>query len=107
MVNHKQVQRLWQEEGQKRPAPHKKTRAKKATGSVRRHQAKHQHQLWAMDFHFDVTAASRRLKCLNIIDELRVCAEPSTSDDTAGPKTWRRCQGDHHRLAISGIRKQR
>jgi len=69
MVNHKQVQRLWQEEGPQRPAPHKKTRARQADGSVRRHQAKNQHQLWAMDFQFDVTAASRRLKCLYIIDK--------------------------------------
>ena len=41
-VNHKRVQRLWREEGLKRPTPLKRERARPADGSVRRHRAEHQ-----------------------------------------------------------------
>ena len=73
-VNHKRVHRLWREEGLQRPTPHKQKRARPADGSVRRHQAEHPHQVWAMDFQFDATADGRRLKFLNVIDEhSRLC----------------------------------
>ncbi len=36
---------------------------------MRRHQAQHPHQVWALDFQFDATADGRRLKFLNVIDE--------------------------------------
>ncbi len=36
---------------------------------MRRHQAEHPHQVWAMDFQFDATADGRRLKFLNVMDE--------------------------------------
>jgi len=68
-VNHKRVQRLWQEDGLQRPTPRKRKRARPADGSVRRHRAEHPHQVWAMDFQFDATADGRRLKFLNVIDE--------------------------------------
>jgi transposase InsO family protein len=43
-------------------------------GSVRRHQAEHPHQVWAMDLQFVATADGRRLKFLNVIDEhSRLC----------------------------------
>jgi len=68
-VNHMQVHRLWREEGLQRPTPRKLKRARPADGSLRRHQAEHLHQVWAMDFQFDATAHGRRLKCLNLIHE--------------------------------------
>ena len=74
LVNHKRVHRLWREEGLQRPSPRKQKRARPADGSVRRHQAEHPHQVWAMDFQFDATADGRRLKFLNVIDEhSRLC----------------------------------
>jgi transposase InsO family protein len=60
LVNHKRVHRLWREEGLQRPSPRKQKRARPADGSVRRHQAEHPHQVWAMDFQFDATADGRR-----------------------------------------------
>ena len=74
VVNHKRVHRLWREEGLQRPTPRRQKRARPADGSVRRHQAEHPHQVWAMDFQFDATADGRRLKFLNVIDEhSRLC----------------------------------
>ncbi len=74
LVNHKRVHRLWREESMQRPTPRKQKRARPADGSVRRHQAQHPHQVWAMDFQFDATADGRRLKFLNVIDEhSRLC----------------------------------
>jgi len=73
-VNHKQVQRLWREEGLQRPISRKRKQTRPADGSVRRHRAEHPHQVWAMDFQFDATADGRRLKFLNVIDEhSRLC----------------------------------
>ena len=74
LVHHKRVHPLWREEGLQRPTPRKQKRARPADGSVRRHQAEHPHQVWAMDFQFDATADGRRLKFLNVIDEhSRLC----------------------------------
>ena len=61
LVNHKRVQRLWREEGLQRPTPRKRKRSRPADGSVRRHQAEHPHQVWAMDFQFDATAGPAAL----------------------------------------------
>jgi putative transposase len=73
-VNHKRVHRLWREEGLQRPTPRKQKRARPADGSIRRHQAEHPHQVWAMGFQFDATADGRRLKFLNVIEEhSRLC----------------------------------
>jgi putative transposase len=73
-VNHKRVHRLWREEGLQRPTPRRQKRARPADGSVRRHQAEYQHQVWAMDFQFNATADGRRVKFLNVIDEhSRLC----------------------------------
>jgi transposase InsO family protein len=68
-VNHKQVQRLWREEGLQRPPPWKRRRAQPADGSGRRLRAEHAHQVWGMDFHCDAKAYGLRLKFLNAIDE--------------------------------------
>ena len=66
-VNHKRVQRLWQEEGLQRPISRKRKRARPADGSVRRHQAEYPQQVWAMDVQFDAMADGRRLKSHNVI----------------------------------------
>lgn len=57
-VNHQRVLRIWREEGLQRPTPRKGKRARLSDGSVRRHRAHQPHQVWAMDFEFDATAAS-------------------------------------------------
>ena len=73
-VNHKRVHRLWREEGLQRLTPRKQKRARPAEGSMRRHQAEHPDQVWAMDIQFDTTTDGRRLKILNVIDEhSRLC----------------------------------
>jgi len=73
-VNHKRVHLLWREEGLQRPTPQKQKRARPADVSVRRHQAEHPHQVWAMDFQFNATADGRRLKFLSVIDkQSRLC----------------------------------
>jgi len=69
LVNHKRVHRLWREECLHRPTPRKQKRAPPADGSVRRLQAEHPHQVWAMDFQYDATADGRRRKFLNVINE--------------------------------------
>jgi putative transposase len=74
LVNHKRVHRLWREKGLQRPTPRKQKRVRPAVSSVRRHQAQHPHQVWAMDFQFDATPDGRLLKILNVIDEhSRLC----------------------------------
>ena len=73
-VSRKRVHRLWRGEDLQRPSPRKQKRAPPAEGSVRRHQAEHPQQVWAMDFQFDATEDGRRLKFLNVIDEhSRLC----------------------------------
>ncbi len=73
-MNHKGLHRLWREEGLQRPTPRKQKRASPADGTMRRHQAQHPQQFWAMYFLFGVTADGRRLKFLNVFDEhSRLC----------------------------------
>lgn len=70
VVHHKRVHCLWCDEGLQQ----RQKRAWPADGSVRRHQAEHPYQVWAMDFHFVATAACRRLKFLKVLDEhSRLC----------------------------------
>jgi putative transposase len=58
-------------EGLQRPTPRKQKRARSADGSIRRHQAEHPHQHWAMHFQFDATADDRWLKffCANRVNQ--------------------------------------
>lgn len=45
-----------------------------AGGSVRRNQAEHLYQAWAIDFQSDATAEGLRLKFLNVFDQhIRLC----------------------------------
>jgi putative transposase len=67
-INHKRVQRLWREEGLRRPVRTRKRR-RVATGTAERLGAERPNHVWAIDFEFDQTADGRRLKLANIVDE--------------------------------------
>jgi putative transposase len=67
-VNHKRVQRLWREEGLRRPVRTRKRR-RVHPDTPERLRAERANQVWALDFQFDETADGRRLKLLNIVDE--------------------------------------
>jgi len=68
-VNRKRVQRLWRDEGLKRPPqrPHKRRRVRPEHSE--RLCARYPNHVWAVDFQFDETADQRRLKLANIVDE--------------------------------------
>jgi hypothetical protein len=67
-INHKRVQRLWREEGLRRPVRTRKRR-RVATGTAERLRAERPNHVWAIDFEFDETTDGRRLKLANIVDE--------------------------------------
>ncbi len=67
-VNRKRIQRLWREEGLKRPQICRKRRRLGPT-LTERLRATRPNQVWAVDFQFDETADQRRLKMANIVDE--------------------------------------
>ena len=67
-INHKRVQRLWREEGLRRPVRVRKRRRVALEECLRR-RAEHPGHVWALDFQFDSTSDGRQLKCLNIVDE--------------------------------------
>ena len=66
-VNHKRVQRLWREEGLRRPA--KATKTCRMPGTTVRLRAEFPNHLWAIDFQFDETDDGRRVKLTNVVDE--------------------------------------
>lgn len=67
-VNRKRIQRLWRDEGLRRPQVCRKRRrlGPTLTGRLR---ASRPNQVWAVDFQFDETVDQRRLKMANIVDE--------------------------------------
>ncbi len=65
-INRKRTQRLWRDEGLRRP-PTCRKRRRGPTGQ--RRSATRPNDVWALDFQFDETADGRRLKLLNIVDE--------------------------------------
>jgi putative transposase len=67
-VNRKRVQRLWREEGLKRP-PQGRKRRRVRLDTTDRLRALHPNHVWAIDFCFDETSDQRRLKIANIVDE--------------------------------------
>jgi putative transposase len=67
-INHQRVQRLWREEGLRRPVRTRKRR-RVATGTAERLGAERPNHVWAIDLEFDETADGRRLKLANIVDE--------------------------------------
>jgi putative transposase len=68
-VNRKRVQRLWREEGLKRPPQRPRKRRRVRLDSSERLRALRPNHVWAIDFEFDETADQRRLKLANIVDE--------------------------------------
>ena len=68
-VNRKRIQRLWRDEGLKRP-PHRPCKRRRVRrDSSERLSALRPNHVWAIDFQFDETADRRRLKLANIVDE--------------------------------------
>lgn len=68
-VNRKRVQRLWRDEGLKRPPQRARKRRRVRADSSERLAASMPNHVWAIDFEFDETADQRRLKLANIVDE--------------------------------------
>jgi putative transposase len=88
-INRKRTQRVWREEVLKRPVKTRKTR-RHSPDSSERLEATEPNEVWALDFQFDETADTRRLKLLNIVDEytrealaMRV-GRTCTADDVVG-----------------------
>ena len=68
-VNRKRVQRLWRDEGLKRPPQRPRKRRRVRLDTTERLRALRPNHVWAIDFCFDETADQRRLKLANIVDE--------------------------------------
>ena len=67
VVNRKRIQRLWRQEGLRRPAD--VSQAGLGPTLTDRLRASRANQVWAVDFQFDETADQRRLKMANVVDE--------------------------------------
>ena len=67
-VNHKRIQRLWREEGLRRPVRARKRR-RVSPDTAERLRAERPNHVWALDFRFDETSDRRRLKSLHVVDE--------------------------------------
>ena len=67
-INRKRTQRLWRDEGLRRPVSCRRKRRRPPSGEAPM-RATHPNHVWAIDFQFDETADQRRLKLLNIVDE--------------------------------------
>ena len=69
-INHKRVERIWREEGLKRPQKQpKKRRLWMKDGSCIRLRAEHKNHVWSYDFVEDKTSNGRKIRILNVIDE--------------------------------------
>jgi len=85
-VNHKRIQRLWRQEGLRRPVRTRK-RLRVSPDSGERLRAVRPKQVWALDFQFDETTDRRRIKSLHVVDEhtrealARRVGRTCTSDD--------------------------
>ena len=67
-VNHKRIQRLWRQEGLRRPVRARKRRRVNPDTNERL-RAERPNHVWALDFQFDETTDGRRLKSLHVVDE--------------------------------------
>ena len=70
VTNPKRTRRIWRDEGRPRPRQRKAKRRRLADGAAARLRARCPNDVWALDFPFDDTAELRRIKLLNIVDEL-------------------------------------
>ena len=68
-VNRKRIQRLWRDEGLRRPPQRLRKRRRVQPDSTERLRALRPNHVWAIDFQFDETIDRRRLKLTNIVDE--------------------------------------
>jgi transposase InsO family protein len=68
-INKKPTQRLWRDEGLRRPQRCAKRRRPRVDSAVRQGAEYPNHGVWAIDFQFNETSDYRRLKLLNIVDE--------------------------------------
>ena len=69
-VNHKRVERIWRQKGQKEPAKQpKRRRLWLGDGSCIRLRPMHRNQVWSYDFVMDRTADGRAFRMLAIVDE--------------------------------------
>lgn len=69
VTNPKRAQRLWRAHHLQRPPQRRHKRRRLGDGTASKLRAEHRGHVWALDFQFDETAAHRRLKLLNVIDE--------------------------------------
>lgn len=69
-INHKRVERIWREEGLKKPRKQsKKRRLWLNDGSCVRLRADHKNHVWSYDFVEDKTIDGKKIRFLNILDE--------------------------------------
>ena len=69
-INHKRVERIWKEEGLKRPSKQTKKRILWMNGgSCVRLRPEHKNHVWSYDFVHDKTIDGKSFRILNIIDE--------------------------------------
>ena len=69
-VNHKNLERLWSEEGLQQPQRHKKRkRLYHHDGSIIRLRPTHPNHVWSVDFVHDKLSNGRRYKMLTVLDE--------------------------------------
>jgi len=69
-INHKRVERIWKEEGLKRPQKQiKRRRLWLNDGSCVRLRAEYRNHVWSYDFVEDKTVDGKKIRFLNIIDE--------------------------------------
>jgi transposase InsO family protein len=85
-VNRKRVQRLWRDEGLKRPPQRARKRRRVRLDSPERLRALRPDHVWAIDFCFDETADQRRLKIANVVDEY--------TREALAMRVGRRCTAD-------------
>src|SRR5207245_2324854 len=97
-VNRKRVQRLWREEGLKRPVQCRKRRRQRPDSSERLCAERPNH-VWAVDFQFDETADGRRLKLLNVVDEY--------TREALAMRVGRRCDADDLVAVIEALVAER
>ncbi len=97
-VNRKRVQRLWREEGLKRPVQCRKRRRERPDSSERL-SAERPNHVWALDFQFDETADGRRLKLLNVVDEY--------TREALAMRVGRRCDADDLVAVIEALVAER
>ena len=69
VTNPKRTLRLWRAHCLQRPPQRRHKRRRLGDGTAKKLRAEHPGHVWALDFQFDETAAQRRLKLLNVIDE--------------------------------------